>query len=269
MTDLQNATELLPLPDFAPAGFVLSHGAHIGIDEAGRGCLAGPVVAAAVLFEPDFDFQTGLPGLTDSKKLAESRRDLLAAKVRAECVACGIGLSWQDEVDSVNIRNATFRAMTRAVFDLAASLRKRAAKAGEANDGELPPLVIDGNALIPVEQWRACCSGPPPGAGQWESLLDFLPDRRHQCLQTMPEQVAVVDGDALVPSVSAASVLAKTERDKIMAGLDGIFPGYGLARHKGYGTREHLKAIGVKGPCALHRKTFRGVRPVPEQLLLF
>lgn len=260
-----------PPPGFypAPGRLILGNRPHIGVDEAGRGCLAGPVVAAAVLFEPDFDFQTGLPGLTDSKKLAESRRGLLAVKVREECVACGIGLSWQDEVDSVNIRNATFRAMTRAVFSLAAALHKKTARGWGTNDNELPPLIIDGNALIPVEQWKSCCAGLPPGAGQWEKLLGFSLGRQPELLPSMPAQVAVVDGDALVSAVSAASVLAKTERDKMMVKLDSFFPGYGLARHKGYGTREHLEAIGAKGPSALHRKTFRGVRAESEQFSLF
>ena len=238
--------------------------AHIGVDEAGRGCLAGPVVAAAVLFPPGFDCGAELPGLGDSKKLTEAKRDALAVLIRERCAACGVGLSWQDEIDGVNIRNATFRAMTRAVFGLVAALEEREAAPG----GELPLLVIDGNAVIPGAQWEFCAGAEPNGAGAWERLADVAPARVPVRLPALPGQRAVVDGDALVPAVSAASVLAKTARDSLLVRLDAIVPGYGFARHKGYGTREHLKAIRTMGPSEFHRKTFRGVRPEEEQLSL-
>lgn len=239
-------------------------GPYVGIDEAGRGCLAGPVVAAAALFSPDFDFRAVLPGLDDSKKLTEARRDELAAGIREVCIAYGVGFSWQDEVDDVNIRNATFRAMTRAALGLAALLEERE----EAGDEGLPLLLIDGNAVIPAPHWQACCAGRPPEAGAWERFVPAALVRRPARIPAMPEQRAVVDGDAFVPAISAASVLAKTVRDSLMVRLDAYFPGYGLARHKGYGTREHLEAIAVKGPSELHRRTFRGVRPEREQLTL-
>lgn len=246
-------------------------GPHIGIDEAGRGCLAGPVVAAAVLFTPGFDFARVLPGLDDSKKLSEARRGTLAAAIRELSVAWGIGLSWQDEIDRINIRNATFRAMTRAVLGLFSSL-ERDAEGGEGPGGA-PLLMVDGNAVIPAAQWQACCGGLPPGAEIWERFLPpslLLQRAAHgpEAVRDMPEQKAVVDGDALVPSISAASVLAKTGRDELLVRLDEEYPGYGLARHKGYGTREHLGVIAAKGPCDLHRRTFRGVRPEQEQLRL-
>lgn len=248
-----------------PPGSVVSavaRGVHIGIDEAGRGCLAGPVVAAAVLFPAGFDCTAALPGLDDSKKLAESRRDELAASIREHCPAWGIGFSWQDEIDGINIRNATFRAMARAVFGLAARLEEGGA------DVEIPPLVIDGNAVIPDAQWRACLPGVSPAAVEWERFLPPSLLRFPSRAPTLPEQCAIVDGDALVSSVSAASVLAKTVRDALLVRLDEAFPGYGLARHKGYGTKEHLAALATKGACALHRKTFKGVRPEQEQLPL-
>jgi len=191
-------------------------------------------VAAAVYFPEDFDCAAHLPGLTDSKKLCADARGTLAELVRQHALAYGVGLIWQDEIDHINILQATFRAMSQAVFALA-----------EALDGaSLPPLIIDGNKTIPEE-----------------NLLPVL-------IPPLPGQYAVVGGDALVPSISAASVLAKTVRDELMDRLDAVYPGYGLARHKGYGTREHLAALAAKGPCALHRKTFRGVRSEEKQLSL-
>lgn len=238
----------------------------IGLDEAGRGCLAGPVVAAAVLFPEKFDFADRLPGLNDSKRLSAALRLRLAAQIPALCLAYGIGLSWQDEIDSVNILNATFRAMSRALLSLAGKL--------EPAPPALPLLLIDGNKTIPEAQWLACTKGMDLRALAWEQYLPLplssLPERSPE----LPGQLAIVGGDALVPCISAASILAKTVRDGIMQRLDAHFPGYGLAGHKGYGTSAHREAIKRKGPCALHRKTFRGVRPESEskgngQLRLF
>jgi len=239
---------------------LLYTGPHIGVDEAGRGCLAGPVVAAAVYFPEHFDFSVRLPGLTDSKKLNEDTRNQLAALVKEQALAYGFGLIWQDEIDSINILNATYRAMSRAVFALAAKL------SGSA-DVSLPPLLIDGNRTIPEKHWQNCAEGISAEASTWEQYLPLplLPSRA----PALPEQHAVVDGDALIPSISAASVLAKTVRDGLMKRLDACYPGYGIARHKGYGTKEHLAALAVKGPCPLHRKTFRGVRLEERQLGLF
>jgi len=221
------------------ARYTGSHtGPHIGIDEAGRGCLAGPVVAAAVYFPEHFDFSAHLRGLTDSKKLDADARKRLAGLVADEALAYGVGLAWQGEIDSINILNATFRAMSRAVFALAKRLPESVM---------LPLLLIDGNKTIPGEQWQSCTSGTSAEVRAWEEYL--------------PGQRAIVGGDALVPSISAASVLAKTVRDGLMERLDALYPGYGMARHKGYGTKEHLAALAEKGPCRLHRKTFRGVRP--------
>jgi len=246
------AKKKAPLPRVEP---------HIGIDEAGRGCLAGPVVAAAVYFPEHFDFSARLTGLNDSKKLNEDTRNQLAALVKEQALAYGFGLIWQDEIDSINILNATFRAMSRAVFALAAKL-------SGSSDGFLPPLLIDGNKTIPEKHWQNCAEGISAGTLAWEQHLPLpaclLPARA----LALPEQHAVVDGDALIPSISAASVLAKTIRDGLMERLDAVYPGYGLARHKGYGTKEHLAALAAKGPCPLHRMTFRGVRPEERQLSL-
>lgn len=198
-----------------------------GVDEAGRGCLAGPVVAAAVILPPGCE----LAGLDDSKVLSRAARRELAPRIRACALAWGLGLSWPREIERVNILQAAFAAMARA----AAALRPAPAA--------LAALLVDGPHPIPAHLLRRILRPELHGLAQ-------LP---------------VVDGDALVPAISAASILAKTFRDALMERLDRRYPGYGLARHKGYGTAGHLAAVQALGPCRLHRMTFRGVRPeVPE-----
>lgn len=187
-----------------------------GIDEAGRGCLAGPVAAAAVILPETFPAS----GLTDSKKISSRQREVLAGNIKKYALAWSIGLSWPGEIDRVNILQATLMAMVRAV---------RSLKSAPAH------LLIDGNCKIP---------------------LDI-------------SQQTVVRGDATEPCISAASILAKTFRDRLMAGLDKRYPGYNLAGHKGYGTREHLLAIRKLGPSPMHRKTFKGVRPVLKEYPLW
>jgi ribonuclease HII len=234
----------------------------IGVDEAGRGCLAGPVAAAAVLFPPGFDFAGRLPGLDDSKKLSPAKREALALRIREQALAFGLGLAWQEEVDALNILNATFRAMSRAVLALAASLPLSSSAA-------LPPLRIDGLHTIPSAHWEGCVEIPEPGHSACmlqAAALGLLPSLAPP--PALPPQRALVDGDALHPVIAAASILAKTARDALMLRLDPFFPGYGFARHKGYGTRAHQKALAERGPCPLHRLTFRKVRPEREQAFL-
>ncbi|WP_165079060.1 MULTISPECIES: ribonuclease HII [unclassified Desulfovibrio] len=197
-----------------------------GIDEAGRGCLAGPVVACAVILPPRFD----LPGLTDSKLLGARQREKLAPAIRACAVAWGLGVVWSRRIERVNILEATLEAMARAACTL-----------------RTPPalLLIDGNRTIP------------------EDLLLTMWRKAHH--GAAPRQRALVGGDRSEPAISAASVLAKTFRDRLMAALGRRWPGYGLERHMGYGTREHLEALRRLGPCPLHRRTFRGVLPADER----
>ena len=179
-----------------------------GVDEAGRGCLAGPVVSAACILPDSFD----LPGLTDSKALSAEKRETLATAIRAQAVAWSLGLAWPGEIDRVNILQASLRSMERAV----ARLRV------------VPQLLlVDGN----------------------QNIATHLPQR------------TVIGGDALVPAISAASILAKTFRDHLLAILDRLHPGYGLAVHKGYGTAVHLSALKDLGPSPVHRLSFRGVLP--------
>lgn len=197
-----------------------------GIDEAGRGCLAGPVVACAVILPPCFD----LPGLTDSKLLSARQRETLAPAIRACAVAWGLGVVWSRRIEHVNILQATLEAMSHAACTL----------------GTAPALLlIDGNRTIPADlletAWRKAQPGPAP------------------------RQRALVGGDRSEPAISAASILAKTFRDRLMAALARRWPGYGLERHMGYGTREHLEALRRLGPSPIHRRTFRGVLPPGEK----
>lgn len=176
-----------------------------GVDEAGRGPLAGPVVAAAVIL-----CDGGIDGLDDSKKLSAKRRGELEALILARCTV-GVGLASVEEIDRINILQATMLAMTRAVEAL----------------GVEPSLVmVDGNRL-PKWRYRA---------------------------------QAVIGGDAIHPCISAASIIAKEYRDRIMIAADNDFPGYGWASNKGYGAAIHMAALTKLGPTPLHRKSFAPVR---------
>lgn len=181
-----------------------------GVDEAGRGPLAGPVVAAAVILDQRHPIQ----GLADSKKLTALRRERLFDEIRAKALCCSIAEASVEEIDRLNILQATLVAMRRAV----AGLRLKPNK-----------VLVDGNRL---------------------PTLDVLAE-------------AIVGGDALVPAISAASILAKVHRDRWCLTLDQQYPQYGFAQHKGYGTAAHLAALRAHGPCAQHRTSFR---PVAELL---
>lgn len=188
-----------------------------GVDEAGRGCLAGPVVAAAVILPR----AAALPGLTDSKALTAARRAALAPRIRQCAISWGLGVIWPRRIDEINILQATFEAMARAVRFLSV----------------MPDILfVDGNRIIPESVARA-----------------------HGRDGRFPLQEAVVGGDARVDAIAAASVLAKTFRDDLMERLARRWPGYGFERHKGYGTRAHYAALRRLGPCPLHRLTYRGI----------
>lgn len=177
-----------------------------GVDEAGRGPLAGPVVAAAVILDP----HRPIEGLRDSKQLSAARREHLARLIREHALAWCVAEASVEEIDSLNILQATLLAMRRSVEGLAL----------------VPELVlVDGNQLP-----RLAC-----------------------------EARAIVGGDRLEPAISAASILAKTERDAGMAAAEMRYPGYGFARHAGYGTAQHLAALEALGVTPLHRKSFAPV----------
>ena len=177
-----------------------------GVDEAGRGPLAGPVVAAAVIL----DDLKPIVGLNDSKKLTEKRREKLYNEILAKALCCSIAEASVQEIDTLNILQATLLAMRRAVD----GLRLKPVK-----------VLVDGNRL-PVLDVRA---------------------------------EAIVQGDALVPAISAASILAKVHRDRMCAQLHAQYPQYGFDRHKGYGTAEHLQALAEHGPSPWHRSSFAPV----------
>ena len=177
-----------------------------GVDEAGRGPLAGPVVAAAVIL----DDLKPIVGLNDSKKLTEKRREKLYDEILAKALCCSIAEASVQEIDTLNILQATLLAMRRAV----GGLRLKPVK-----------VLVDGNRL-PVLDVRA---------------------------------EAIVQGDALVPAISAASILAKVHRDRMCAQLHAQYPQYGFDRHKGYGTAEHLQALAEHGPSPWHRSSFAPV----------
>ncbi len=180
-----------------------------GVDEAGRGPLAGPVVAAAVIL----DELHPIEGLADSKKLTAARREKLYDEIRAKALCCSIAEATVEEIDELNILQATMLAMRRAVE----GLRLKPAK-----------VLVDGNRL---------------------PVLDVLAE-------------AIVKGDAKVPAISAASILAKVHRDRWCAAYDREFPQYGFAAHKGYGTAEHIAALRLHGACPQHRRTFAPVTEV-------
>ncbi len=178
-----------------------------GVDEVGRGCLAGAVVAAAVIL----DLSKPLPvGLNDSKKISVKNRLRLDEEIRANAICFAVGQIEAEEIDRINILQATKRAMSVAI-------------------------------------------------GQLNPAADFLLIDALQLKEINLPQKAIIHGDAISASIAAASIIAKTYRDNLMAELDKIYPQYGFAKHVGYGTKAHFEALKQHGACPLHRKTFRGV----------
>lgn len=183
-----------------------------GVDEVGRGPLAGPVVAAAVILDPD----KPIIGLADSKKLSEKKREFLFTEIIEKAIAWSITRASVEEIDELNILHASMLAMRRAVEHLSPAPEY---------------VLVDGNRC---------------------------PEMAFPC-------EAVVKGDARVEAIAAASILAKVSRDREMVELDSVYPGYGLAKHKGYPTKAHLEAINLLGVNNLYRKTFGPVARILEQ----
>jgi ribonuclease HII len=184
-----------------------------GVDEAGRGPLAGAVYAAAVILGPDFDTE----GLRDSKKLSETKRYSLAAHIKKNALAWSVGICSASEIDEINIHQATLLAMKRAIEGL--------------NGYTSIKVMVDGL---------------------------FCPQINFPC-------EAIVKGDDKVAEISAASIIAKTERDLKMIEIDKIYPGYQFKKHKGYPTKLHIAMIKSEGLCEYHRKSFS---PIKEMLAL-
>lgn len=175
-----------------------------GVDEAGRGPLAGPVVAAAVILPED-----EILYVNDSKKVSEKRREALYDEICEKAVAVGVGFAHEDRIDEINILQATYEAMRMAVARL--------------------PIAPD---LLLIDAVH-------------------LPD-------VSTHQISIVHGDALCYSIAAASIIAKVTRDRLMREYDIIYPEYGFAKHKGYGTKAHRDALLEYGPCPIHRRSFLG-----------
>ena len=199
-------------------------GVVCGVDEAGRGPLAGPVVAAAVIL----DDRAPILGLDDSKRLSPKRRTELAIQIRQSALAWAVAHATVDEIDRLNILKATMLAMVRALNLIQTSI-KTSSDVASAPDLLTKGLLalIDGNQL-PADL-------PCPGR-------------------------AIIGGDAKIPAISAASILAKTDRDQMMGRLALQWPGYGFEIHQGSGTRVHLEALNRLGPCPEHRRSFAPVR---------
>ena len=183
-----------------------------GVDEAGRGPLAGPVVAGAVILDP----QKPIHGLNDSKRLTALRRDALYEEIREKALAWAVGHADVEEIDRINILQATMLAMKRAVEAL---------------------QTVPDHALIDGNRWPDLCC---------------------------PAQ-AIVKGDSRVAAISAASIMAKVTRDREMLSLDVIYPGYGLAQHKGYPSKAHIEALENLGVTPIHRRSYAPVRRVIEK----
>jgi len=184
-----------------------------GVDEAGRGPLAGPVYAAAVILGPNFDIE----GLRDSKKISESKRYSLAAYIKKNAIAWSLGVCSASEIDELNIHQATLLAMKRAI-----------------------------EALGSYDSMKVMVDGL------------FCPKVDYLC-------EAIVKGDDKVAEISAASIIAKTERDLKMIEIDKIYPAYQFKKHKGYPTKLHIEMIKCEGFCEYHRKSFS---PIKEMLAL-
>lgn len=195
--------EPVDLWKFEHAAFADGFSVVCGVDEAGRGPLAGPVCAAAVILPPDIQIE----GLNDSKKLTDKKRRELFDVITAQAVSYAVAFCDEKVIDEINILQATFRAMRQAV---------------ESLDVRPELALVDGN--------RAADFGVP--------------------VRT------IVRGDGLSTSIAAASILAKVSRDRLMEQYDGMYPQYGFAVHKGYGTQRHYDALREYGPCPIHRMSF-------------
>mgnify|MGYP002672562160 FL=1 len=179
------------------------YGTVCGIDEAGRGPLCGPVVAAAVILPDEYNILY----INDSKKLSETKREEVYKEIDKYAVTYGVGIVSPERIDEINILQATYEAMRTAIHKLSVT----------------PDILLNDAVTIP--------------------MVDI-------------KQVPIIKGDAKSQSIAAASIMAKVTRDHLMEEYDKLYPEYGFAKHKGYGTAAHIKAIKEYGPCPIHRRTF-------------
>ena len=186
-----------------------------GIDEAGRGPLAGPVVVACCLMPRN----SMIEGVNDSKKIAEKKREKLYESITEEAISYGVGIIGQTEIDEINILNATKKGLTKAIQEMEEKLKQK------PELGIIKPDAILVDALTKID-------------------TDGIPYQ------------SIVHGDAISYSIACSSIIAKVTRDRIMRQWDEIYPQYGFAKHKGYGTAAHIQAIKEYGLCPLHRRSF-------------
>jgi len=212
---------------FEEDGYKRGYRCVAGLDEVGRGPLAGPVVAAAVVLERGVFH----PEIKDSKLLSEKKREEIAAWIKENALAWSIGLAESEEIDKINILQASLLAMARALRQL-----------------RIVPdyLLIDGREPIPIDYLY------------FEQTQIQKPGRT---VKAVPCQRPLIKGDRFCVSIAAASIVAKVARDQMMKEYDRIYPGYGFGIHKGYSSALHLKALKERGPAFIHRKSFKRVSP--------
>lgn len=209
-----------------------------GVDEVGRGPLSGPVVTAAVILPEDFD----VPGVNDSKKLSEKRREALFVEIVEKVVGIGVGIRDNDAIDRINILEATKEAMAEAVLGIrpAGAFGSTADEFVEFFMPQADPQRESPEAAVPADR--------------------ILPD--HLLIDALTlegvdiPQTGIVKGDANSVSIAAASIIAKVVRDHMMERFEEIYPGYGFASNKGYGTKAHYQGLDARGACRIHRRSF-------------
>ncbi|GAB6091269.1 ribonuclease HII [Spirochaeta dissipatitropha] len=211
-----------------------------GVDEAGRGPLAGPVTASAVILPENFPIEI----LRDSKKMSASRRAYAETVIRSSSLAFGIGWAWPEEIDSINILQASLCAMQRAVSQLYQACVHRRDPSAIQFPSQPESIII---RKADDSSWDAVPLVP-----------DLILVDGNRCPEFSQPSQAEIKGDDRIPEIMAASILAKTARDRWMTEADEVWPGYGFSLHKGYPTAAHKKAIQLLGPSPIHRRSFRG-----------
>lgn len=233
---------------WTPEGFSSFDGTVIGCDEVGRGCMAGPVVAACVAFDTSKNVlqETWTREVRDSKLLTEKKKIYLADKIKQHAIAFSICEVSNEIIDEINIHKASLFCMKMAVDEIHTKLEKPARTIDTSIERGEDGKVCDSAIVHPTDRMV--------NGASHETLVCV--DGKFLIPNYAGRQVAVVDGDAKIFSIAASSIIAKVYRDELVTNYDKIYPGYGFAKHKGYGTRMHAEAIEKLGLSPIHRKTF-------------
>lgn len=240
LADLHTASDILQRVEGAVAAEHVADTTYVcGIDEVGRGCIAGPVVACAVLLPERYPFVA-----VDSKRCSEKKRRILAQSLDDPRVLYAFGVVENAVIDTINILQATFYAMAIALLQLPC----------------IPPVIaIDGSMTIPLRILKhviACGNTVLEALPQYKNNSDDVQERS---LFDVVRQCPIIKGDACIPAISAAAIMAKVYRDALMQKYDKQFPAYNFAKNKGYGTKEHYLALRAYGASPIHRLSFSGV----------